>query len=334
MISKLVVVAAALAVAAAAPSSASAAPPTCLPATVVTKPGVPVLVNPSCVDVGAAPTITVVKAPTGGTIGVLPGLYTPMPGFRGTDSLQYTVTNNETHETSLWTAVNFVVDSLPGCSDATATTHVGQPLHLIAADFLCHDPDGDPLLIRAEDGAHGVVDPDAGLEVTYTPDPGYVGTDTFAFVASDGAFASGQRTMTITITPAPEATPTPTPTPSASPSPAPPATDTPAVPAPRPDTTKPTVTVKAGRASIAKGVALTLTSSEAGTAKLTLTTGKKTTSKSTKLAGGTTKLTLRLSAKARKALKRKRSVKATLTVVASDAAGNTVTKKLSLTLRS
>ena len=49
--------------------------------------------------------------------------------------------------------------------------------------------------------------------------------------------------------------------------------------------------------------------------------------------GGSTKVTFKLSAKARKALKSKKSVKARLTVVATDAAGNRATKELSVTLR-
>lgn len=314
--------------------AAFAPPPTCMPSTVSTAPGVPVAVQTNCVDTGANPTVTVTTPPVSGTLTGFPGLYVPAPGFRGTDHLRYTVTNIATGETSQETTINVVVNSRPSCADGTATTRVNTPLKLA---FPCSDPDGGTVLIRAEDGQHGVVDPDVGSQLTYTPDPGYVGTDEISFAALDGAFVTASRTLTITIAPAPEptatATPDPTVTPGPTASPVPTASPTPPAPGATPDRTAPTVSVKAGKASIAKGVTFTLTSSEAATAKLTLAAGKHTAAKRTKLTTGTTKVTLKLSAKARKALKSKKSVKARLTVVATDTAGNRATKKLSVTLR-
>jgi hypothetical protein len=297
---------------------APAAPPVCLPSTVVTTPGVPVQLQTNCDQAGTA---AIVTPPVSGALPGLPGMYTPAAGFRGTDHVIYTLTNAGA-ETSLQTAINIVVNSRPGCADGTATTEVGKPLKLV---FPCSDPDGDPVLIRAEDGAHGVVDPHVGTQLTYTPEPGYAGTDEISFVGMECGDSPPTRTLTITITPKPDPTPTPTPSPTATASPVP----TPVAK----DTTAPAVTVKAGKASIAKGIALTLTSDEAGTAKLTLTTGKNKTTKSAKLVKGAAKVTLKLSAKARKALKNKRSVKASLSVVATDAAGNQATKKLSVTLK-
>jgi hypothetical protein len=300
---------------------APAAPPVCVPTTVATTPGVPVQLQTNCDQAGTA---TIVTPPVGGALVALPGLYTPFPGFHGTDHLFYTVTNAG-GETSLQTAVNIVVNGLPGCADGTATTEVGKPLKLA---FPCSDPDGDAVMIRAEDGAHGVVDPDVGTQLTYTPDPGYVGTDEISFVGMEGGFSTPSRTLTITVTP----TATPTPTTTATPVPTPAVTATP-TPAPAADKTAPKLTVKAGQASIAKGIALTLTSDEAGTAKLTLTTGRNKSTANAKLITGTTKLTVKLSAKARKALKAKKRVKASLSVVAADAAGNQATWKVSLTLK-
>jgi hypothetical protein len=304
---------------------APAAPPICLPVTVRTTPGVPVQVQPSCSQAG---TVAVKTQPTSGTLSGLPGTYTPSAGFRGVDHLTYTVTN-AADETSEETSINLVVNSLPTCSDGAATTEVNTPLKLT---FPCSDPDGGTVLVRAEDGAHGAVDPDVGTVLTYTPEPGYVGTDEISFVGMDGAFVTAARTLTITITPNATATPTPTlpPVPSATATPTP---QPPAPPSPLADRTAPAVTIKAGKASIAKGVALTLKSNEAGTAKLTLTAGRNRATKSAKLVNGTTKVTLKLSAKARKALKRKRSVKAKLHLVATDAAGNRTTKTLSLKLK-
>lgn len=297
--------------------TAFAAPPSCLPQTVVTAPGVPVQLQTNC-DQGG--TVAIVVPPIGGTLPALPGLYTPSAGFNGVDHLAYTVTNGG-GETSQQTSINIVVNSRPTCTNGTATTEVNTPLKLV---FPCTDPDGGTVLIKAQDGAHGVVDPDVGRQLTYTPDPGYVGTDEIHFVGLDGAFETAERTLTVTVTATatPTATPVPTPTATVTPTPTPTATA---------DETAPKLTVKAGKASIAKGVALTFTSDEAATAKLSLAAGKQKATATIKLVKGTTKATLKLSAKARKALKK--PVKAKLSVVATDAAGNRTTKNLSLKLQ-
>jgi hypothetical protein len=299
--------------------TALAAPPNCVPQTVVTTPGVPVGLQTNCDQAG---TVAIVTPPIGGALAGLPGQYTPFPGFHGTDHLLYTVTNAG-GETSQETALNIVVNTRPVCADGTATTEVNTPLKLT---FPCTDADGGSVLIRAEDGVHGVLDPDVGTEFTYTPEAGFVGEDQISYVGLDGAFQTPTRTLTITVTPAATATPAPTT------APAPLATATPTPPPPPPaDRTAPKLTVKAGKASIAKGVTLALESDEPATAKITLTAGKNTATKSAKLTRGTTKVVLKLSAKARKALKR--TVKATLTVVATDAAGNRTTRKLSVRLK-
>jgi hypothetical protein len=115
------------------------------------------------------------------------------------------------------------------------------------------------------------------------------------------------------------------------------------------DTTAPKTTAKAGSASIAKGVSLTLASNEAGTAKLTLSVDKATARKlkldrkaegaviigsaAPKLVKGSVKFTVKLTAKARKALKRVHRLKAKLTIVATDASGNSSTTTLALFLQ-
>ena len=317
-----------------APSSVTAAPPSCAGATVVTTPGAPVTLNLTCSDIGSTPTPTFVVAPFGGTAPVAwPIVYTPAPGFSGLDHLAFTVKNNDTLESSGQITVNLVVDTRPSCADATATTTVATPVTIATATLPCADADGQSLLIHAGDGAHGTVDQDPGDGgVTYTPDAGYIGTDEFEYYASDGVLQSAARVIKVAIAAPVDPTPTPTPTPEATAT-ATPAPVTTATPSPPADKIAPTAKLKAGTASIAKGVALTVTSDEAGTAKLTLTTGSNKTTKSFKVIKGATKVTIKLSAKARKALKKSRKAKATVTIVITDAAGNSTTKKLAVTLR-
>jgi len=324
------------------PAAAAADPPQCSGGTVPMTPNQPkTLAFPNCDGAGDNPVVTIATPPTDGTVTGNPFVYTPAAGFVGVDHFRYTVKNTATGETSAPATVNLVVDTAPTCGDGTATTGVGQPLRIAFSAFPCGDADGGTLFIHTNDGAHGTVVSDfGGLEVVYTPEPGFEGTDEFTFYGSDSAsLNTATRTMRVTV--ARPAQPTPTAAPS-------PPGETP--PPPRPaDTTAPKTTAKAASASIAKGVSLTLASNEAGMAKLTLSVDKATARKlkldrkakgpvtigtgTSKLVNGSVKLTVKLTAKARKALKRVRKLKARLTVVATDAAGNSTTTTLALVLK-
>jgi hypothetical protein len=326
------------------PAVARADPPQCSGGTVTATPGQAMTLGfPACNGAGNNPTVTVVVAPVGGTLTGNPFVYTPAQGFVGVDSFVYTVTNTGTGETSEQTSVNLVVDTRPGCTDGTATAVAGQPLRIAMTAFPCTDADGSSLLIHPSDGAHGTVAADFGSgAVVYTPEPGFEGADEFEFYAADGVLQSATKVIHVTVGPAAQATPTPTPT-------ATPVPSTPGTPPPPADTTAPKTTPKVASASIAKGVALTLAGNEAGTAKLTLTVDKATARKlkidrkakgavtigtaTTKLLDGSAKVTVKLTAKARKALKRVRRLKARLTIVAADAAGNSATTAVPVVLK-
>ena len=61
------------------------------------------------------------------------------------------------------------------------------------------DADGDPLTYTVTGGpAHGSLS-GTPPELTYTPDPGYNGPDSFTFMASDGYFDSNEATVSITV---------------------------------------------------------------------------------------------------------------------------------------
>ncbi len=70
----------------------------------------------------------------------------------------------------------------------------------------CTDPDGDALTLAIVDGpAKGSLGAIAGDAVTYTPDAGEFGSDSFTYAASDGTADSDPATVSITITRAPPA---------------------------------------------------------------------------------------------------------------------------------
>jgi Big-like domain-containing protein len=326
------------------PAAAAADPPQCSGGTVSMMPNQPkTLAFPNCDGAGDNPVVTIATPPTDGTVTGNPFVYTPAAGFVGVDHFRYTVKNTATGETSAPATVNLVVDTAPACGDATATTGVGQPLRIAFSAFPCSDADGGTLFIHTNDAAHGTVVSEFGaLEVIYTPEPGFEGTDEFTFYGSDSvSLNTATRTMRVTVARPAQPTPAPTPvTPGETP------------PPPRPlsaDTTAPKTTAKAASSSIAKGVSLTLASNEGGMAKLTLSVDKATARKlkldrkakgavtigtgTSKLVNGSVKCTVKLTAKARKALKRVSKLKARLTVVATDAAGNSTTTTVALLLK-
>ena len=84
----------------------------------------------------------------------------------------------------------------------TATTHMGDS---VEANVLDNDslPQGGDLTAHViDDPEHGELvefDPETG-EYTYQPDEGYVGEDTFTYIATDGELFSETVTVTITVT--------------------------------------------------------------------------------------------------------------------------------------
>lgn len=90
----------------------------------------------------------------------------------------------------------------PLTDDDTATTHMGDSVvdNVLDNDTL---PQGGDLTAHViDEPEHGVLldfDPETG-EYTYQPDDGFVGEDTFTYVATDGELFAEAATVTITVT--------------------------------------------------------------------------------------------------------------------------------------
>ena len=68
----------------------------------------------------------------------------------------------------------------------------------------CTDPDGDALTLSiVDEPSKGTLGAISGDAVTYTPDAGEFGADSFTYRASDGTAESAPATVSITITRAP-----------------------------------------------------------------------------------------------------------------------------------
>ena len=106
----------------------------------------------------------------------------------------------------------------PVAQDQSVSTAENTPK---AITLSASDGNGDALAFSVVTGpAHGVLSGTAP-NLTYTPNAGYSGADSFTFKANDGQLDSNIGTVSITVNDVPEPSPSVSPTPSATPTPTP-----------------------------------------------------------------------------------------------------------------
>ncbi len=147
---------------------------------------------------------TVSTNPAHGTLsGTAPDLtYTPNNGYFGADSFQFT--DNNGVQTSSPATVSITVVGTPS-SNAQSVTTVEDSAKAIS--LTGSDPNSPALpLIYSVIGqpSHGTISGTAP-DLTYTPDSGYYGTDSFQFDSNDSVATSSPATVAITIIGAPVA---------------------------------------------------------------------------------------------------------------------------------
>ena len=151
-------------------------------------------------DAGTRLTVIGATTPAHGSVTTNPDgsfTYTPVAGYTGTDQFDYTVTDDY-GQTDVAT-VRLTVTPL--ALDDTWTTTVNTPRTVGAPGVLGNDLGGGPLTAGTPSTpSHGTVALDPSGALVYTPDLDFSGTDTFSYVASDGA-GSDQATVTIVVTP-------------------------------------------------------------------------------------------------------------------------------------
>jgi VCBS repeat-containing protein len=126
--------------------------------------------------------------------------YTPNSGFTGIDSFTYTISDG--HGGTDTATVTIVVASInhpPVAVDDSAAAPQDTPVTIDVLDN-DYDIDGDTLTVALlTQGTHGSVTIN-GNNVTYTPDTGYTGADSFTYMISDGKGGTATATVTITVT--------------------------------------------------------------------------------------------------------------------------------------
>jgi hypothetical protein len=115
--------------------------------------------------------------------------YTPNPGFVGTDTFTYSVSDGA--ETVPATVTINVTNSQPTVQPDTYSIQHDKVL-LSVPSVLSNDSDGDgdtlsAALFTGPTNGTIIFNPDGTFN--YTPNPGFAGTDTFTYSASDGAQA-------------------------------------------------------------------------------------------------------------------------------------------------
>ncbi|WP_157632549.1 tandem-95 repeat protein, partial [Cochleicola gelatinilyticus] len=155
-------------------------------------------------------TVTIVIPPTNGTVTVDPitgeVTYTPNPDFVGTDTFEYNVCDDGTPVICDTATVTVTVDPVndgPVVEDDTATTNEDVP---VVIDVTNNDTDLDGAIdpttvtiVTLPTNGTVTIDPITG-EVTYTPDPNFVGTDTFEYNVCDDGTPVICDTATVTVT--------------------------------------------------------------------------------------------------------------------------------------
>jgi hypothetical protein len=120
--------------------------------------------------------------------------YTPNPGFVGSDSFDFEVTDDLASDTGTIT-IN-VYNSAPTAFDSSESVLHDQALSSWVNGY---DMDGDAVTFSVSGGpSSGDLEFNADGSYTYTPDPGFVGTDSFDFEVTDD-LASDTGTVTIYV---------------------------------------------------------------------------------------------------------------------------------------
>ena len=166
---------------------------------------VPVLGNDTDPE-GDPLTVATATVPANGSVTVNADgtiTYTPSPNFNGTDTFTYTVEDgNGGSATATVTVVVEPANDGPVAVDDEGSIPSDTPvvIHVLSNDT---DIDGDPLTVTdVTDPTNGLVTVNPDGTITYTPNPGFLGVDTFEYTISDGNGGTDTATVTLTATPA------------------------------------------------------------------------------------------------------------------------------------
>ena len=150
---------------------------------------------------GDAITYSLVTQPQNGSLsGDAPDLtYTPNANFNGTDSFTFSV--NDGQLDSNIATVNITVNSLNDAPVAVDADFITDEDQALAVPLTASDPDGDVITYMMESlPQNGTLLGDAP-NLTYTPNAGFNGSESFTFKVNDGQLDSIVATISIVVNP-------------------------------------------------------------------------------------------------------------------------------------
>ncbi|WP_236642010.1 Ig-like domain-containing protein [Dokdonia sinensis] len=155
---------------------------------------------------GSEPTtVTDVTDPANGTVTINADgtvTYTPDMDFNGTDTFEYTITDDNGNTSTA--TVTVVISDTPDAMDDTASTNEDTPVDIAVLDN--DDLGTEPTTITdVTDPANGTVTINGDGTVTYTPDMDFNGTDTFEYTITDDNGNTSTATVTVVISDTPDA---------------------------------------------------------------------------------------------------------------------------------
>ncbi|MEM9782755.1 MAG: Ig-like domain-containing protein [Pseudomonadota bacterium] len=158
--------------------------------------------DPLTAELGTGPTNGTIDFAASGAFS-----YAPDADFIGTDSFTYLVRDGRggVDEATVTISVELPPNRAPVATDDAFSVTAGETLVIAAPGLLVNDsdPDGDPLQARAGTQApvNGTLDIAADGSLEYTPDPGFVGVETFDYVVADGSGGEDIGTVTVEVRP-------------------------------------------------------------------------------------------------------------------------------------
>ncbi|MEU4239208.1 Ig-like domain-containing protein [Actinoplanes sp. NPDC026619] len=124
--------------------------------------------------------------------------YLPDVAFAGSDTFSYTIDDGN-GGTDTGTVSITVANAAAVARPDIATAAGGTPAVITVLANDDPDPNGDPLTMTIVGvAAHGTTSIGADRRITYTPDAGFVGTDTFGYRLDDGHGGTTSATVTVT----------------------------------------------------------------------------------------------------------------------------------------
>lgn len=157
--------------------------------------------------------LNIVTPPSNGTLTIAPGscdiTYTPNPGYFGSDSFTYSICDNGTPTSCDQALVIITVtEVVPGnnpiiANNDNATTDMNQP---VVIDVVANDVDAENQILPGSvsivtNPSNGTVSVNSTTgAITYTPNNGWFGNDSFSYAICDGGTPVTCDTATVNVT--------------------------------------------------------------------------------------------------------------------------------------